>query len=107
LFQNFYCVLKGTKTFTLFPPTDIAFIPEETYPTVKFQRNHSGHSSRVLKSELSLSEENSSSIQWISWDPDDPLSLHNEFSHLTHPIRVTGSFASFVYLNTCMYLLFV
>ncbi len=30
-FENMYCVVRGTKTFTLFPPPDIAFLPSGTY----------------------------------------------------------------------------
>ena len=35
-FENFYCVLSGEKTFTLFPPCDVAFLPKKVYSTAKY-----------------------------------------------------------------------
>jgi len=39
-FENMYCVVRGTKTFTLFPPTDVAYLPTGTYP--RFTYAHAG-----------------------------------------------------------------
>jgi jumonji domain-containing protein 7 len=62
--QNFYCVVCGEKTFTLFPPTDTAFIPEEKFESCGYsltvgsssERNH-GH---MKKSDLVLNNNNNS-----------------------------------------------
>jgi len=33
-----YCVIRGVKTFTLFPPPDVAFLPSGTYPRYTYAR---------------------------------------------------------------------
>ena len=38
LLVNRYCVIRGVKTFTLFPPTDVAFLPSGTYPRYTYAR---------------------------------------------------------------------
>lgn len=36
-FENMYVVIQGEKTFTLYPPTDVAFLPpEKEYPTLRY-----------------------------------------------------------------------
>jgi jumonji domain-containing protein 7 len=35
-FENIYCVVRGEKHFTLCPPTDVAFLAEQDYPTARF-----------------------------------------------------------------------
>lgn len=36
-YENMYAVVHGEKTFTLFPPTDIAFFPEDIFPTSRYE----------------------------------------------------------------------
>ena len=36
--ENMYCVVRGTKTFTLLPPSDIAFLDEQTYQEGSYTR---------------------------------------------------------------------
>jgi peptidyl-lysine (3S)-dioxygenase / protease len=38
-FENMYCVIRGTKTFTLMPPTDIAFVPTSEFPMKTYKYN--------------------------------------------------------------------
>ena len=35
-FENIYCVVRGEKHFVLCPPTDVAFLAEQEYPTARF-----------------------------------------------------------------------
>jgi peptidyl-lysine (3S)-dioxygenase / protease len=44
-YENIYCVITGSKTFTLLPPTDVAFLHERDYhPATYFEagRSHTG-----------------------------------------------------------------
>lgn len=85
-YENFYAVISGEKTFTLLPPTDIAFFPERTYPTLRYAASCIAEEERRLEltSEGCPSEE----LSWISLDPDDPLAtiMHPPFAY-THPLR--------------------
>lgn len=40
-FENMYCVVRGCKTFTLFPPTDVAFLPTGLFSSRTY--SYTGH----------------------------------------------------------------
>ena len=43
-FDNIYCVVRGTKTFTLLPPTDVRFLHERAFPSASYsQPQHPQH----------------------------------------------------------------
>jgi peptidyl-lysine (3S)-dioxygenase / protease len=99
-FENFYAVVSGEKTFTLLPPTDIAFLPEVECETMRYDcscmneklsntHNHisknqltlvpaatmSSTSSLELQSDVTSdtvpSSGNTSTLPWIDLDPND------------------------------------
>ncbi|XP_031573392.1 bifunctional peptidase and (3S)-lysyl hydroxylase Jmjd7-like [Actinia tenebrosa] len=41
-YENLYCVVSGTKTFILIPPTDAPFIPHGLYKPAKYEYNLKG-----------------------------------------------------------------
>lgn len=85
-YENFYAVISGEKTFTLLPPTDIAFMPESTFPTMRY---HALNSESPWE-KLILTQEGcpASSLSWIPLDPDDPdVKLKYPMFSLAHPIR--------------------
>lgn len=41
-YENLYCVVSGTKTFTLIPPTDAPYIPYGLYKPAKYEYNSKG-----------------------------------------------------------------
>ena len=55
-FENFYCVINGEKTFTLFPPTDILYFPEIEVPTAKYTIDSTtiDFDKRILANQLNL-----------------------------------------------------
>ena len=108
-----YAVISGAKTFTLLPPTDILYLEQSEYPTMKYQLNsaylgdngNGVHQSlnkatdilpvlkkRLKADDLRLSHETcpSESLTWISTNPDDPdvLKKSPNFKY-AHPIRCT------------------
>ncbi|TCD66984.1 hypothetical protein EIP91_000664 [Steccherinum ochraceum] len=96
-YENIYTVIRGSKTFTLFPPTEgwcmaVHEQPyvERTYPHAQYQRN-SPHS--PLK--LVPSSDTTPAIRWSSvMDPTSPGSLDSE----AHPIEITVSAGESLYL---------
>lgn len=103
-----YAVIAGEKKFTLLPPTDILYLEEREFQTMKYKIKRKGmysdheiaedHSSlatvvgRVQKEDLELTSTGcpSETLKWISTDPDDPDVL-KKFPNFrfAHPIRCT------------------
>lgn len=130
-FENFYFVIKGEKTFTLFPPTDVAYLPEKTYPTIRYEaewmsptEEETGNEGEIgkgylfeenlkLKS-LKLTRENcpSETISWIPIDPNDyfvsndsTLVSENDWPDykLCHPIVCTVKAGEVLYIPARWY----
>ena len=73
-FENMYAVVKGEKTFHLFPPTDTVFLPEATYPTFRYELKSEFPrpfpSRHIRKEDIVLQEVSESpTISWIGMDP--------------------------------------
>ena len=68
-YENLYCVISGQKTFTLYPPTDLPYIPHQEYKVARY------HQKESKKFEI-IDEEpkgcQSETIPWISVDPLNP-----------------------------------
>lgn len=101
-YENFYAVISGAKTFTLLPPTDCVYLPEKVYPTAKYEI--SGGSDTL--GSLQLSSENcpTTSLSWISLDPDDPhvCEKYPSFAR-THPLRCTVYPGEVLYIPAMWY----
>lgn len=70
-FENFYFVVSGEKTFTLFPPTDAAYFPENPYPALKYKPVYENN--EIINLELTKENCPTESLSWISIDPNDYL----------------------------------
>ena len=90
-FENFYCVIKGCKTFTLFPPSDVAFLPVQSFETARYEvvvteeNSAIGHElkPKIKKDDLCITNKDCpSKIDWIGVDVDD-VTLK-----CAHPLRV-------------------
>lgn len=74
-YENIYCVVSGEKTFILHPPTDLPWIPYETYSSAVYKEIEPGNwiieplNKNNVKSELS---ENSEKVPWININPLNP-----------------------------------
>lgn len=101
-YENMYAVIQGEKCFTLFPPSDIAFFPEETFPTSRYELREEAQMalmefetclqppSNDIVSRLNLTGDDlplvsitttdssnsgsvdNSSLSWLPFDPEDP-----------------------------------
>eukprot|EP00605_Chrysophyceae_sp_TOSAG23-4_P000267 GSChrysophyteH1.ASY1.ANO1.309.1 assembled CDS len=104
-YENMYCVVRGTKTFILLPPTDIAFLPSRTLPTSTYiydsQGEPAAHTSvRPQKRQLhEVPAADSEPVPWICLDPDDPEAYlkHPDFHHAS-PMRVEVHAGEMLYL---------
>jgi peptidyl-lysine (3S)-dioxygenase / protease len=108
-FENLYFVLSGEKTFTLFPPTDVAFIPEKVYPTARYVASSTIEEELIEKGPWTLTltskEVPTPELCWTSLDPDDPMvnTQFPRFAKQTHPIRVTVSAGETLYIPSMWY----
>lgn len=75
-YENLYCVISGEKTFTLYPPTDLPYIPHGHYRQACYKQNLTG--------EFDVIDEpvdNKNMIPWITIDPLKPdLQTYPEFA---------------------------
>ena len=66
-------MLRGQKTFTLLPPSDIAYLDEALYPSARYcYEEQAGEWSTVLDVDSTGSKE-SDMVPWIALDPGDPV----------------------------------
>ena len=66
-YENLFCVISGSKTFTLIPPTDLPNIPYGVYKPAKYKSNSSG------KFEILDIADNETGKELIPWACIDPL----------------------------------
>lgn len=84
-------MISGEKVFTLFPPTDIAFLDEQLYPSRRYTVGEFSEDGRPLASTMALSKEDcpSLSVPWIAVDPISTSALlKNPLLQYASPITV-------------------
>ena len=123
-FENMYAVVSGQKTFTLLPPTDVAFLApySHEYETLRYaavnRRNSCGSGGAekgniggewdgcIETMELELQTENcpSKSLEWLALDPDDPQ-VCEKYPLLaqTSPLRCTVRAGQVLYIPAMWY----
>lgn len=100
--------------FTLLPPTDILYLEEREFQTMKYKIKKKGIPSdddtvsdqaalvgRVKQSDLELTSIDcpSETLKWICTDPDDPNVLKKfPTFHFAHPIRCTVQPGEILYI---------
>lgn len=89
-YENLYCVVRGSKTFLLIPPTDAAFVPYETYQAAKFIERDGEFQ---IEDDVDTGE-----VPWIAVNPLDPdLSHYPEFGK-ARGVEVTVREGEILYL---------
>ena len=84
-YENIYCVVAGTKEFTLLPPTDAPYLYRKPYPIGKYTESFD-------------IEKQEGTVPWIPVDPDDPdLTKYPLFAHAS-PIVVQVEKGDVLYL---------
>ncbi|TFK55723.1 Clavaminate synthase-like protein [Heliocybe sulcata] len=87
-FENIYTVVRGTKHFTLLPPTEAWCLRERSYP-------HATYTRRLTTSPLKLEATGNPPVRWSSiLNPDDGSALPPG----AHPIHITLHAGDTLYL---------
>jgi len=101
-YENLYLVLKGSKTFTLYPPIDEITLPTTSVRTGKYTFNTSSSSFTTP----TLDDDPTNKIPWISIDPlqprEDITSQHPLYKH-SSPRIITVSEGQILYLPSGWY----
>ncbi|KAK4703976.1 peptidyl-lysine (3S)-dioxygenase / protease, partial [Phenoliferia sp. Uapishka_3] len=90
-YENIYLVIRGTKTFTLLPPTEFYCLHEREFP--------SAHYTHTPPSTFELAPSSPPfSVPWIPVDPTSPdLSLYPRFAY-AKPLTITLEAGDMLYL---------
>lgn len=92
-YENIYAVIKGTKKFTLLPPTDAPWLYEQLYRTGTYQQRADG------TFDIELTDEKR---PWIPVDPGCPDPRYPLFEKAS-PLEVTVSAGDVLYLPSLWY----
>ena len=105
-YENLLTVITGSKTFTLLPPTDAAFLPTRRCPVMRYEhsdatcRGCSGGGCWTARAE---GQGPAASVPWITADPDAPdLAAHPLLAHAS-PLRCTVRAGETLYLPALWY----
>ncbi|GJN89789.1 hypothetical protein Rhopal_002778-T1 [Rhodotorula paludigena] len=91
-YENIYMVVRGTKTFTLLPPTEAYCLHERVFPHATYSFDPSTASFTVSRTTPPLS------LPWIPVNPLSPnLAFHPRYA-LARPLRVTLHEGDMLYL---------
>ncbi|GAB5372599.1 hypothetical protein AAMO2058_001679100 [Amorphochlora amoebiformis] len=90
-YENIYCVIRGSKTFTLLPPSDAPYLAEQEFPLAELEmRRHEG-GTRDCHWRINPTGQK---VRWIPVDPDfpkriraDAKCLRNARPDLISPLR--------------------
>ncbi|KAL5007907.1 hypothetical protein ScPMuIL_016713 [Solemya velum] len=90
-YENLYCVVRGWKRFILLPPTDLPFVPYESYQAASFKESKDGDFDIIDNDVVGQ-------VPWIAIDPLKPdLSKYPWYSKAS-PISVTVRQGETLYL---------
>ena len=92
-YENFYAVVRGTKIFTLYPPSDVGFLYEKVYPTASYVKD--------ANKNLCIQIDNETTCPWITMDltqTDDEINENFPKFKLAHQVVAT------VEKGECLYL---
>ncbi|GAA5841377.1 hypothetical protein JCM9279_000631 [Rhodotorula babjevae] len=91
-YENLYLVVRGSKTFTLFPPSEAYCMHEQPFPHATYVFDPATSTFSIRRTDPPLS------LPWIPIDLDSPsLSQHPRFAH-ARPLRVTLEQGDMLYL---------
>ncbi|KAK5582205.1 hypothetical protein RB653_003788 [Dictyostelium firmibasis] len=98
-YENMYCVVRGTKIFTLLPPIDYPFLYKSEFPSASFV--NVGNDDNI-KLEIQIDKDPEINIPWIPVDPTEPLEKNIKLGYpligRAHPITVRVEAGEILYL---------
>eukprot|EP01132_Coremiostelium_polycephalum_P004854 gene4854-6050_t len=101
-YENIYCVVRGTKVFTLLPPIDYPFLYEKEFIAATYVESKENPGELVVEKDVPETK--------VPWIPVDPvLPLHFNASHgyplieRAHPITIEVNEGEILYLPSLYY----
>ncbi|KAK7098131.1 bifunctional peptidase and (3S)-lysyl hydroxylase JMJD7-like isoform X2 [Littorina saxatilis] len=89
-YENLYSVVSGSKTFLLIPPSDLPFVPYESYPAA--------HYKEVNGQFVIEPDEEGAQVPWIAVDPLSPdVARYPQYANC-RPVEVTVHAGQTLYL---------
>ncbi|CAH0556760.1 unnamed protein product [Brassicogethes aeneus] len=64
-YENIYCVIDGYKDFILIPPTDLPFVPTQTYQVKRYENVTTNRYEMV-------NDDSVTDVKWVAIDPLNP-----------------------------------
>lgn len=92
-YENIYCVVRGHKDITLFPPTDLPWLPYKTCQQAIYVRN-------PLDGKISIKplSDETPKLPWIAVDPLNPdLEQFPDYKN-AHPLKLRLNAGDVLYL---------
>jgi jumonji domain-containing protein 7 len=101
-YENLYCVVKGTKIFTLLPPTDLPWLNQQWFREANFelQPTEEQDSSALPHKLVPVLQEPENAIPWIPIDPDSPAGA---YAPNISPLHVEVHEGEMLYLPALVY----
>lgn len=105
-YENLYLVLKGSKTFTLYPPVDELTLPTQLVRTGRYVYDTSTNTFTTVLDEANTSSDPLPRIPWVTVDPLSPreevISNHEMYAY-SSPRTVTVNEGQILYLPSGWY----
>jgi jumonji domain-containing protein 7 len=108
-YENLLTVVSGSKTFTLLPPTDAAFLPTRRCPVMRYAHNDaacsgcSAQGAGACWTAQAEGEGPAACVPWITADPDAPDMAAHPLLAMASPLRCTVRAGETLYLPALWY----
>ncbi|KAJ1992937.1 hypothetical protein H4R33_000813 [Dimargaris cristalligena] len=106
-YENIYVVLAGSKTFTLYPPTECYCLYERFYQAAEYHEEETASSPSSVPRLVLKPKDDHPDIPWVSVDPLDSSPetqvAHPRFHQLARPLTVTVNSGDMLYLPALWY----
>ena len=95
-YDNVYCVIRGIKTFTLLPPTDVKFLGERAFPSGSYHLHPNG-TFDIVRDDPNMV------VPWCEVDPAQPdLNKFPRFKHAS-PVHIEVKAGETLFLPALWY----
>lgn len=105
-YENLYLVLKGSKTFTLYPPADELTLPTKSVRTGRYNYDERSQKFSTILDEAESPDGQPPRIPWVSVDPlrarEELIAEHSVYQYST-PRRVVVHEGEILYLPSGWY----
>ncbi|KAN0032455.1 hypothetical protein ACTFIV_006351 [Dictyostelium citrinum] len=101
-YENMYCVVRGTKIFTLLPPIDYPFLYKSEFPSASFVNVGCDDNDENIQLEIQIDNDPKQNVPWIPVDPTETLENNIKLGYplieRAHPITIRVEAGEVLYL---------